>query len=278
MKPSVMGVWLMAGIPCLAAAQQPEEQEPWKAKYPFCMDYMTVGTGLCAPQPSPTEVVTSTLLAPRTSAPTPKNKVDEFLDNYGKPPREFVEFYLDPSPDNAKKWATKYQGMVEKARTIANVWNGAEKSLVSNTITDAPAPIQPKPEILTPVTPVVSTSVDLSSRNDIGQLGVTNATVKVAYFYSADCPYCAQMTPALDQLVREMGSRLELTCIDMTPNNPQPNTILGKLSCTWRLPKSGEIATRQITQTPTLLYSVKGGAEHKLSGYVPLENLREYLK
>jgi hypothetical protein len=53
-------------------------------------------------------------------------RIDKFLANYGKPPREFVAFHLDPSLENAVRWAKKFREETERTSKIAVAWKQAE--------------------------------------------------------------------------------------------------------------------------------------------------------
>lgn len=53
-------------------------------------------------------------------------RIDKFLANYGKPPREFVAFHLDPSLENAIRWVKKFREEVNRTSKIAVAWKQAE--------------------------------------------------------------------------------------------------------------------------------------------------------
>lgn len=54
-------------------------------------------------------------------------KIDKFLENYGKPPREFVAFHLDPTMENAIKWVKKFNTDHERTMKVAVAWKQAEE-------------------------------------------------------------------------------------------------------------------------------------------------------
>jgi len=54
-------------------------------------------------------------------------QIDKFLANYGKPPREFVAFHLDPSMENAVRWVRKFNEQHERTMKVAVAWKQADK-------------------------------------------------------------------------------------------------------------------------------------------------------
>lgn len=123
----------VAVAPVWAAYDDAVEDRP-------CLDYWAVGnTKGCQkapptkkPQsPSPTQP-SPTVPPPQPAAETPSSsvldkKINDFIANHGKPPREFVEFYLDPTPENAMKWVAKYNELLQRSNDIAVAWTQAEK-------------------------------------------------------------------------------------------------------------------------------------------------------
>lgn len=104
---------------------------------PPCLDYWHVGaTTGCQPiegkkaakpaTPSPTAVAQ----APSPTAPagpkTMEQRIKEFKEDYGKPPSEFIAFYLEPTPENAMRWVHKYQEILNRSQQLAYVWTQAE--------------------------------------------------------------------------------------------------------------------------------------------------------
>jgi hypothetical protein len=65
--------------------------------------------------------------------------IDDFEAQYGKPPREFVAFYLNPTPENAMKWAHTYQVMLDRNTQLAIAWSQAEKLYQSQIAQGVPA-------------------------------------------------------------------------------------------------------------------------------------------
>lgn len=246
------------------------------AKYPLCNDYYTVGSALCAPMPQIPQVSVSVapmLLPPPATQPA-KSPVDEYLESYGKPPREFVEFYLSPTVVNAQKWSAKYHDMLEKTRAISNVW----MQLDDPSVTLKTGGVPPVSVSLPLVSQAPEVSINLKERGVRNSITQFSDQIQLTYYFSATCPYCAQMTPLLSKLSSEMGRKLSLTCIDVTPLSPtyapQPENMRGKLACQWRLPFPDEVAQKQITQTPTLLIKKGDQTEVRVSGYVSADELK----
>lgn len=114
-----------------------------------CLDYKTVGMSGCSgnplpvaleeePEPEdipqlppqqvfmePQQQATVTINAPRQK--TLDERIDEFLENHGKPPREFVAFNLEPTLENAMKWVVKFNSMLERQKDITVAWMQARK-------------------------------------------------------------------------------------------------------------------------------------------------------
>lgn len=105
--------------------------------YQPCLDYWQVGmAGKCNPPVKPaqkaTTAVTPTIAVAVPPAPVSPTKskedeaIDKFQEQYGKPPREFVAFYLNPTPENATKWVHTYQEMLNRNTQLAIAWTQAE--------------------------------------------------------------------------------------------------------------------------------------------------------
>lgn len=105
-----------------------------------CLSYTQVGDSNCQgvdsrvpeialPTPAEPEV-----RVPEASAKNPAveeksemdKKVDEFYETYGKPPREFVEFNLNPTLENALKWAKKSKELDDRNRQLTAAWGQAQ--------------------------------------------------------------------------------------------------------------------------------------------------------
>lgn len=54
-------------------------------------------------------------------------EIDKFLAGYGKPPREFVAFHLDPTMENAVRWVKKFNTEHERTMKIAVAWKQADR-------------------------------------------------------------------------------------------------------------------------------------------------------
>jgi protein-disulfide isomerase len=287
-------------------------------KYTTCVNYYTSGDATCPAAPSnallvPSQVTNTAprLLAPAADSTPPADpmeaQVDKYLENYGKPPREFVEFYLNPTQENAMKWVATYQQMLKRGQALSQNWNQADELYsqggygnISNSISSLPpVPTLPGtvsgPASLAPATvPQVSQQPDSppASASSIGAFASTAASpvsdiggvpvpVTLSYYFSATCPYCEKMTPELNEIENKMKSELKLTCIDLTPLGPtvraDPANIASKLGCQWRMPQEGEVEKLNIQQTPTLLIQRGSEAPVRLSGYVPQAQLESYI-
>lgn len=281
-----------SGIFALDAAAAPD---------PTCVNYYTIGDSDCskltAPKPQPVSIEQTA----RNMAPIEvKSEVDKYLENYGKPPREFVEFYLNPTAENATKWVDTYQGMLQKGQDISRAWSDAEQlyggAAASGGAAVAPALLEPARQGLPsgilaapqaagmPSVPAPSERFGAFANAAPAQSPTTNGIrskgVSLTYYFSQTCPYCVRMTPELAELAKETSSKLAFTCVDVTPvgatSRPEEAYITAKLPCQWRLPQPGEVEREQVSQTPTLVIQKEGELPVRLSGYVPLAQLRSY--
>ena len=103
-----------------------------------CLNYWQVGDAKgCAPAakkkkvppPQAAKPPSPTVVAAPPSDPSKTDldkKVDDFIANHGKPPREFVQFYLDPTPQHAIEWVAKYNELLQRGQDIAVAWTQAE--------------------------------------------------------------------------------------------------------------------------------------------------------
>ncbi len=118
--------------PAFAISEEAQAVQP-------CLDYWQKGdSGTCATPPVPTKpkpvaVVSQTQPSPTAAVAAATNpsssldgRIDKFLADYGKPPREFVAFYLEPTPENAVKWVETYQQLLDRPQQLAYVWTQAE--------------------------------------------------------------------------------------------------------------------------------------------------------
>jgi hypothetical protein len=264
-----------------------------------CIDFYAVGESKCEPAPKSAQPVSgSPQLVTPPSAKTEDQKVDEYLENYGKPPREFVEFYMNPTPDNAKKWVEAYQGVLQKSQNLSQMWEDAERLYGQQ----GAAPALKRPTAIAPVVAPQPTntnssaaalpSAQASQQGNFGGLngvstglqtgGVTpqDRGLKLTYYFSQVCPFCARMTPELSVITNNYSGKLEFTCVDVTPFSgataPNPAYLRDKLACHWRLPEGDELQREGVTQTPTLLVEPGGKPQVKLSGYMSQEQLKPY--
>jgi len=270
---------------------------PLKAQEIQCIDYYTVGQNTCAtPQPSPqADASAPRLLAPQATG-TDEDKVDEFLENYGKPPREFVAFYLNPTAENAQKWVAAYQQIMQKTQNLSQLWSSAEQLYQQDTsqpvVRRQDEPLA-QPQQVVPVQPVAPV-VRASSNLNFGGLGAgvsagpggvrapVSAPLTVTYYYSQACPFCARMTPELNVITANYSGKLAFTCVDVTPvtatQRPDPAYLSGKLPCQWRLPQPGELEEQGVKQTPTLLVQREGASAVRLSGYMSQAQLQPFFR
>lgn len=122
---------LAGASPALAVSEEAKAVQP-------CLNYWQKGdSSVCATQPEqptrkPTLAASPTVPSPTAvaAAPDPSSsldgRIDKFLADYGKPPREFVAFYLEPTPENAVKWVETYQQLLDRPQQLAYVWTQAE--------------------------------------------------------------------------------------------------------------------------------------------------------
>lgn len=139
-KKIVITALFAASLPILSQAQGD-----------VCLDYWSVGMSGCAgakkkeePKDDYKELLKMMMkaqageekeeVAPEVEivAPTPKKKnlevrVQEFLDNYEKPPKEFVAFNLEPTMENALKWVQKYNEMIDRNKKLTKAWGQAQQ-------------------------------------------------------------------------------------------------------------------------------------------------------
>jgi thiol-disulfide isomerase/thioredoxin len=266
------------------------------AKDKPCLNYYTVGESDCRPSASTPVARPPERSANPVNAPLAPSEVDKYLADYGKPPREFVEFYLNPTPENATKWVVAYQQILQKGNDMSRAWNEADQLYKAQQspvapVQQAPQSIAPAPEP-EPLPPQVSGSASQGVPPSFGGIAdrlnqVRNAdpqagsqATSLTYYFSQTCPYCARTTPDLATISNEMPGKLAFTCVDVTPvgpsNRPDSTYITSKLPCNWRLPEAGEIDREGVRQTPTLVIQKPGSIPVRLSGYVPLVQLRSY--
>ena len=103
----------------------------------ICLDYWIKGPSACKPEAQEKTVVikggTNLNLniekdAARIEYEDNLNlQIDKFIEGYGKPPREFVAFHLDPTLENAVRWVKKFEDDYDRTRKIAIAWKQADK-------------------------------------------------------------------------------------------------------------------------------------------------------
>lgn len=251
-------------------------------RYVNCMDYSTVGTGLCRPNDPIPE-------APARN----ESKVDpvkEFLDNHGKPPREFVEFYLNPTPENAQKWNQSFRAQQMKAANVASAWQAAIKAEKGQVETQNSA--QPAVSTSNQAIPPQKQSQPLRAPQPHQGEGVKNTRLgayatradqqgRLTYYFSVSEPNSARMSSELASIAPSFNGKYRFTCVDLTPLSDkfqaQPKNR-GALPCDWRLPRSGELETYKIQQTPVIVVQRNGQSAEILPGVVAADRLRAVLR
>lgn len=359
-----------------------------------CISYWNSGALDCEEkeekQELPPQVIIQQPVTPTVVVPKPEPKkelsekekleiqveqeVDEFLDNHGKPPREFARFMINPTLENALIWAQKYDDMLKRTKETTEAWMKAQYILkekeagnlnveipelpnqrravpdygvewssedkkfhqaseqfveqsVLGGITAAPSDDgrisgfreQPQPQptqqafsantISNPEQNMAEMFAVLEqlqkqedAKNNVGKMLVSGAKPKpvasgnvkellpnsamvedgkihVNYYFSADCPYCKKFEPGLQNIIEDLGDKIQVTCVDMTPGKKVDINIYGKVDCDWRPLMPDEMSTFSIKSTPTILVNFPGKrAVERLEGSVSEENLRTYLK
>lgn len=310
---------LALSLPVALPASVLAQVDPYDGRYTPCVNYYVVGESPCQPMAS-TPLPAAPSAAPTTTPPatavTPaKSEVDQYLENYGKPPREFVEFYLHPSPENAMKWVTTYNNLIQRSQSLSRSWSQADNlyqtavsqgldpmTVVSSSVKIPSYNPQQYPLDAThaealadaadaQAAQMAHTAASLSTEKKEIRLGAFADTpdqntpqdaVHLTYYFSATCPYCAKMTPELSSIFNDMKGKLTLTCVDVTPlsttHKADPSNIEGKLPCSWRTPKEDEVESVPVQQTPTMLIQRGDAKPVRLSGYVPASTLMLYLR
>lgn len=141
---AVQTTLLMAAVTlmvALFAAPQPA--------FARCLDYWAIGPSGCSgKEPEKKEVKKKKKAAPEeeVAEEEPEEEVAEeemteeekkeakleqdiekFYNRHGKPPEEFVRFYMDPSPQNALAWVKKYNESIQRSRQLAAAWTQAQQ-------------------------------------------------------------------------------------------------------------------------------------------------------
>lgn len=296
-----------------------------------CLSYWAVGDSGCDGSKKPEKkkakeeslLPESKLEMPESKLPeriTPdsedpiEEKVDEFLDNFEKPPREFAKFQMEPTLDNAMSWVRKYNDMVSHSGRIAAAWRQAQEIYSQAEQTGVVLPGMQGQQLQIPnyqqqlalTNPNLAASLlaqaegaqapnapqnrrigGLSNTENIGSLtpdeafagaNAGNGRIKVNYYFSAECPYCEKFEPEFRRVMKSMPGKLDVTCVDMTPSGQTEANIYGKLDCAWRPLDIGEMEELGVTATPTLVIDRGDGSPlQRIPGYVDEANLKKFL-
>lgn len=81
------------------------------------------------PNPVPPKEQKQPVVPEKTKEESLDERIDEYMESYGKPPREFVAFNLEPTLENALKWAKKYRELMERNRKLTAAWGQAQTIL-----------------------------------------------------------------------------------------------------------------------------------------------------
>lgn len=365
-----------------------------QAKYAPCLSYYQVGdSGKCQPEVKKAKATkpvskTASVLPPpeevaEEAAPEKRplqERIKEYMADHGKPPKEYVAFYLEPTIENAIKWVHTYNEILERNKRITYAWGQAEKlydtavaqgadmSQFNNpedgdvvdfgievegykrpeglaypegdprneqfrgqgqafppsigggfnqnapqlvgaggnitaggiTVPQPPNMTPGLPNNLQPNVPMTAPNPLLAPPQDAFNFGVQNASftppapqplrpsssgsiggaapIEVTYYFSAECPFCQKFEPGFNQLIAEMGSQLDVTCVDMTPSGARQTNINGKVDCAWRPPGLGETERLGIKKTPSVTIKKPGSNRlERVVGFVEPARLKAYL-
>ncbi len=237
-----------------------------QSQYKTCVDYFALGGSRC--QGRGTATVVTPTLPPVIAADPQQDPVQEFLDNHGKPPREFAEFYVNPTPQNALRWVSAFQAQKARADALAVAWREAEQAMAPAATAPTGRPSQSK-VVQEPQMKMPPAATPTSSLRFGAYAPATTRKPELLYYFSASCPFCARLKPDLQALTQTLSDKLVFTCVDVTPlsqrQSPVPANRDG-LPCDWRTPNPGELERLEIRQTPTLLVSRGAVPPERLSG------------
>jgi protein-disulfide isomerase len=256
--------------------------------------------------------------------PSLDERIDEFLDNHGKPPREFVAFHLEPTLENAVKWIHKYNETITRSRQLAAMWTQAQQIYDDSMKTGRPLPgmealpgqsLPPPQDLGVPLPANLQALLNPNANRQpadansplrggaanpfislpgqttgaAGGLGVSTGSltpptsiggpepIRISYYFSAQCPFCKKFEPGLQNIVRQLGNRVQVTCVDMTPSGQDVQNIHGKVDCQWRPLMPGEMDAYKIESTPTLIVNRGGGRPmERIAGYIDELTLKDY--
>lgn len=123
--PFLLCTLLLAAFLPLAQAQEKKER---------CLSYWTVGMSGCggetkkAPEQKPEQEEQAELIEPQQPEQKPlTERIEEFRQNYDKPPTEFIAFNLEPTLENALRWVQKYNDMIQRSRQLSSAWSQAQE-------------------------------------------------------------------------------------------------------------------------------------------------------
>lgn len=260
-------------------------------KNPYVAEPVAPSSTVIAPAPIQKDVARTPDVMQSVQAPqnTMDAKVEEFYKTYDKPPREFVEWTLDPSVENAVRWARKYDEMIERNRKMAEAWTAAQKIYrqTKNSGGDLPElsqPLPPIPEypgvvppknsrpqaVTAKENPYTRTSDAISferqrvsdggSLTPIGSFEdddvAASGPIQVSYYFSNVCPFCKKFEPELRvAMARFSAAEVELTCVDASPKERTESNVAEGIDCNWRALLPGELEAFGVRSTPTLLIS-----------------------
>lgn len=249
------------------------------ARYVNCMDYNTVGNGLCRPEDPVPEG------PKRADAPKP-DPVQEFLDNHGKPPREFAEFYANPTPENAQKWNQAFRAQQMRAMEISKAWKAAIEADAATTQPPQAAvpPVVQSVGVKQPVAKIVSNGA-LQPMPKTTRLGAfaTGAEDRgsLTYYFSVSDPNSAKMSATLGAVYSGGKSKYKFTCVDLTPLSDKFQASpmnRGGLPCDWRMPRAGEVESLKIQQTPVLVVQRPNTPQQQIVGNIDQQQLINMLR
>ena len=323
-----------------------------------CLDYWTAGPAKCQkPKPKaekkPSPQPQTEFIAPEEEPEQEqseeekkeaklKQDIEQFYTRHGKPPEEFVRFYMDPSPGNAIAWVKKYNDNLQRSRQLAAAWTQAQQiydrfeeqglelppELLPEHAREEEGMLPPVQDLGEELPPGLADafgntqqkplqnqqemsvgslnlggagfSVPIAEDGRIGgnlppealtsgrPAGASGATglsegpgddkIEISYYFSAECPYCKKFEPGFRNVLQDMGDRVDVTCVDMTPSDQTQANINGKIDCEWRPLLEGEMKAMGVEATPTLIVDFGDDQPmERLSGFVDETRLRGYL-
>jgi hypothetical protein len=253
-----------------------------EGKYKPCVDYYTLGVSNCRDEKAAPKRQPAPLQLPLAQqAPKQPDEVQQYLDNYGKPPREFVEFYLNPTSENAARWVSKFNEINKKTKQVSQAWNEAESRKINEKQMVASKIVATKP-VVVPKAPIAAAQQNTSTNTmRFGAFAESpQFRTKLTYYFSASCPFCARLHPLLSDITNKNREKLVFTCVDITPlspaKSPNPANRQG-LPCDWRVANATEIEDNQIRQTPTMIITRPNQPPIRVSGLVDAIQLKSYL-